>query len=47
MLMLPNAVKVFVAREPVNMKKSFAGLVAVIETDFKQDTLTGNIFVFF
>lgn len=47
MLMLPNAVKVFVSREPVNMKKSFAGLVAIIETDFKQDALTGNIFVFF
>lgn len=47
MLMLPNAVKVYVSREAINMKRSFAGLTAIIEADFKHDPLTGNIFVFF
>lgn len=47
MLMLPNAVKVYVGREPINMKRSFAGLVTLIQTEFSHDPLTGNIFVFF
>jgi transposase len=46
--MLPSDVKIFVARKPVDLRKSIDGLVQVTKTEIKQDPLaTGHLFVFF
>ena len=47
MLNLPPTVKIFVAREPVDMRKSFTGLSAVICDVIDQDPQSGHLFVFF
>ena len=33
--------------EPVDMRKSFNGLVAVVQSVLKEDALSGDLFVFF
>jgi len=45
--MLPSGLKVFVLNEPVNMHKSFDGLAALAQTEFKKNALNGDLFVFF
>lgn len=47
MIMLPSGLKVFVLNEPVNMHKSFDGLAALAQTEFKKNALNGDLFVFF
>lgn len=47
MLMLPSDLKIFVARDPVDMRKSFDGLNAIIQQSLKQDPLRAALFVFF
>ena len=39
-------VRVFLAREPVDMRKQFHGLIALAEEVLKQDPLTGHLFVY-
>src|SRR6267143_1188825 len=39
-------VRVFLAREPVDMRKSFHGLVSLTESVLKKDPLSGQLFVF-
>lgn len=46
MLTLPPSVRVFVAREPVDMRKSFDGLSALASTVIEQDPQSGHLFVF-
>lgn len=46
MLMLPSGVKVWVAVEPVNMKKSFDGLAVLAQEALSQDVMSGHLFVF-
>jgi transposase len=46
MIALPPQVRVFLYREPTDMRKSFNGLVALTEAELKQDPLSGNLFVF-
>lgn len=46
MLSLPPAVRVFVATEPVDLRKSFDALALVVEHVLKQDPLSGHLFVF-
>ena len=47
MLSLPPSVKIFVAREPVDMRKSFDGLSGVVCDVIDQDPQSGHLFVFF
>jgi transposase len=47
MLSLPPAVRVFVALEPTDMRKSFAGLEGETRRLLEQDPLSGHLFVFF
>lgn len=47
MLMLPPSVKVHVATSPVDMRKSFDGLAAVVRSVLERDPLSGHLFVFF
>lgn len=46
MLTLPLGVRVFLAREPVDMRKSFDGLFAVTRDVLRQDPFAGHLFVF-
>jgi transposase len=46
MLSLPPSVRVFLAVEPVDMRKSFDALAALVEPLFQQDPLSGHLFVF-
>lgn len=46
MLMLPPAVRIFIAREATDMRRSFDGLSAMISS-FDLDPISGHLFVFF
>lgn len=46
MIALPPQVRVFLYRLPTDMRKSFHGLVASVESAVKQDPLSGSLFVF-
>jgi transposase len=47
MLSLSPATRVFVALAPVDMRKSFNGLVALVQGVLAEDPLSGCLFVFF
>ena len=46
MMLLPEAVRIFVATEPVDMRKSFEGLCQLARTVVGQDPLSGHLFLF-
>jgi transposase len=46
MLSLPPSVRVFLAVEPVDMRKSFDALALLVEHVLEQDPLSGHLFVF-
>ncbi len=46
MLSVLVPVRIFLARDPVDMRKSFHGLVSLTESVLKQDPLAGHLFVF-
>lgn len=46
MISLPSAVRAFVCTRAVDMRKSFDGLSGLVETCFRQDLLTGHLFLF-
>lgn len=46
MLSLSSQLRIFLAREPVDMRKSFHGLTSLAESALKQDPLSGQLFVF-
>jgi transposase len=46
MLSLSLATRIFVAIEPLDMRKSFNGLQAAVHTVLAQDIQTGHIFLF-
>ncbi len=46
MLRLSPATRIFVALEPVDMRKSYNGLQAAVETVLSQDVLSGHLFLF-
>lgn len=47
MLSLPPAVRIFVAREPTDLRKSFDTLAALVPTVLAQDAFSGHLFCFF
>ena len=47
MLSLPPAVRIFVATQAVDMRKSFDGLANATRHLLEQDPLSGHLFVFF
>ena len=47
MLSLPTQVKVFAALGPTDMRKSFDGLVGIIEKELGQQVESGDLFLFF
>jgi len=46
MLSLPPSVRVFLAVEPVDMRKSFDALALLVEHTLGHDPLSGHLFVF-
>ena len=46
MLSLPSRTKMFLCMNPVDMRKSFDGLTGLVQEEFRQDPLTGHLFLF-
>ena len=46
MLSVSSHTRVFLARDPVDMRKSFHGLIGLTESVLEQDPLSGHLFVF-
>ena len=46
MLTLPPSVRIFVATEATDLRKSFNGLSIIVESVFGHDPLCGHVFVF-
>lgn len=46
MLTLPANTRLYVATAPVDMRKSFDGLAAIISESLKKDVYSGQLFVF-
>lgn len=47
MLMLPSDVKIFVARQPADLRKSIDGLALLAQEVLRQSPRSGHLFVFF
>lgn len=45
-LSIPGNIRLFLCQHPVNMRKSFEGLSALIEELFPNELLTGALFIF-
>lgn len=45
-MFLPRAVRVYVASEPVSLRKSFEGLSNLVREVLSRDPLSGHVFVF-
>lgn len=46
MFNIPHSTKVFVFTQPVDMRKGFNGLFALVTEELKSDPLSGSLFVF-
>lgn len=46
-LNLPAGVRIYLANEPTDMRKSFDGLCAMVQHGFHRDPFEGDVFVFF
>ncbi|HZH15427.1 MAG TPA: IS66 family insertion sequence element accessory protein TnpB [Archangium sp.] len=46
MLTLPSAVRIVLASQPVDMRKSIDGLMALVRNAWGQDVYSGHLFVF-
>lgn len=46
MLSLPPSVRIYVARQPADMRKSFDGLSGLVMEVIREDPLSGHLFVF-
>jgi transposase len=46
MLMLPPSVRIYIARDPVDMRKSFDGLAGLVSSMLGHDPLSGHLFLF-
>lgn len=46
MFAISSHVRIYLARDPVDMRKSFHGLTSLTESVLKQDPLSGQLFVF-
>jgi transposase len=46
MLSFPTHVRIYVSTDPTDMRRSFDGLAALAQSVFKQNPLSGHLFVF-
>ena len=47
MFLWPPSVRIFIATQPVDLRKSFDSLAEVTRTVIRQEPLSGHLFVFF
>ena len=47
MLSLPPSVQIWVATTPVDLRKGFDGLAAIVQSEWKRDLYAGHLFAFF
>jgi transposase len=47
MFLLPEGSKIFLACQPIDMRKSYQGLAILVEQSLTQDPFNGNLFVFY
>lgn len=47
MLSFPPTVRIYLSRDPVDMRKSYDGLCGCVEEKLHEDPLSGHLFVFF
>jgi transposase len=45
-MLLPPSVKVWLASEPVDLRRGHDGLSALVRTQWRQDPYSGHLFVF-
>lgn len=45
-LTIPGNARLFICQDPVNMRKSFEGLSAIVEQLFPKELLSGSLFIF-
>lgn len=43
---LPSSVRLFMATQPVDFRRGFDGLAAVVESEFGMDAISGHVFIF-
>lgn len=46
MILLPRSVRIYVATEPANLRKSFEGLSNEVRTALAADPISGHVFLF-
>ena len=46
MILLPRAVRVYFATQPMNLRKSYDGLSNEVRSILREDPLSGHVFVF-
>ena len=46
MILLPSSVRIFLCTRPTDMRKSFDGLSGMAQECFRQELLTGHLFLF-
>lgn len=46
MLTIPGNTRLFICQHPVNMRKSFEGLSAIVEELFPNELFSGSLFIF-
>jgi transposase len=45
-LTLPSSVRIYLATEPVDLRKGFEGLGAIVQSQWSMDLFAGHLFVF-
>lgn len=46
MISLPPGLKIFIASKPMDMRKSFDGMAAIVTKSLKKDIYSGHVFAF-
>lgn len=46
MLNFPSAIKIYLCKQPADMRRSFDGLAMLVQCIIKQNPLSGSLFVF-
>ena len=46
MFSIPPGLKIYLAKEPLDMRKSFDGMAAQVNTVLQRDVFSGHVFVF-
>ena len=47
MLSLPSPIRIWLSRDPVDLRKAYDGLAAIVSERFHRDAYSGDVFVFF